>query len=163
VVDDAIGQLPAAWRAGHHPGDPTSAIVHPVLVRADTAGAVREFIDGLIARNCEFSVGGHVGHVGRCDRCGPARRVGPARDTDGQVRRGAQVAELDVTLDTWPPGTRAICRREKPLSQPVDHAQGSDDPPGRLPHAGHLPAEHLGEFLLTRGIRASRAGFPGNL
>lgn len=29
-------------------------------MRADTAGAVRGFIDGLMARNCEFSVGGRV-------------------------------------------------------------------------------------------------------
>ncbi len=115
VVDDAISQLPAAWRAGHHPGDPTGAVAHPVLVRADTAGAVRAFIDGLVARNCEFSVGGRVSAtLDAAIAAVPPDAWVPARDTNGQVRRGAQVAELDVTLDTWPPGTRAICRREKP-------------------------------------------------
>jgi hypothetical protein len=38
-------------------------------------------------------------------------------DPDGRPRRGAWVAEL-ATLDLagagWPPGTRAICRRERP-------------------------------------------------
>jgi Transposase DDE domain group 1 len=39
----------------------------------------------------------------------------PATDADGQPRSGAEVAELE-TLDLagWPPGTRAICRREDP-------------------------------------------------
>jgi hypothetical protein len=39
----------------------------------------------------------------------------PAVDADGQPRPGAEVAEL-ATLDLtgWPPGTRAICRREDP-------------------------------------------------
>ncbi len=38
----------------------------------------------------------------------------PAVNTDGQPRRGAQVAELDLTVDGWPDGTRAIVRRERP-------------------------------------------------
>jgi Transposase DDE domain group 1 len=38
----------------------------------------------------------------------------PAVQPDGQVRAGAEVVELTgwVDLHTWPPGTRAICRRE---------------------------------------------------
>ncbi len=39
----------------------------------------------------------------------------PARDADGNDRDGAEVAELvGFNLDTWPPGTRAIVRRERP-------------------------------------------------
>ena len=38
----------------------------------------------------------------------------PAIDRDGEPRRGAQVAELDVVVPRWPAGTRAIVRREKP-------------------------------------------------
>jgi hypothetical protein len=115
VVDDALAQLPAEWQAGHRPGDPADTVVHPVLVRADTAGAVRSFIDGLVARNCQFSVGGRVSAtLDAAIAAVPPEAWVPARDTNGKVRRGAEVAELDVTLDTWPPGTRAICRREKP-------------------------------------------------
>lgn len=33
---------------------------------------------------------------------------------DGEIRKGAEVAELDVTLERWPLGTRAIVRRERP-------------------------------------------------
>jgi hypothetical protein len=39
----------------------------------------------------------------------------PAVDADGQPRSGAEVAELHaLELGGWPPGTRAICRREDP-------------------------------------------------
>jgi hypothetical protein len=39
----------------------------------------------------------------------------PARDQDDHDRLGAWVCELDgLDLAGWPPGTRAICRRERP-------------------------------------------------
>ena len=38
----------------------------------------------------------------------------PALDSDGERREGAWVAELPLDLPTWPEGTRAICRRERP-------------------------------------------------
>jgi hypothetical protein len=38
-----------------------------------------------------------------------------ATDADGQPRSGAEVAELHaLDLAGWPPGTRAVCRREAP-------------------------------------------------
>ncbi len=115
VVDGAIAQLPAAWQAGHHPGEPTQAVGHAVLVRADTAGAVRGFIEGLVARNCEFSVSGRVSGPLDAAIAGVSDKAWvPARDANGTLRRGAHVVELDVILEGWPPGTRAICRREKP-------------------------------------------------
>jgi hypothetical protein len=115
VVDGAIAQLPAAWQAGHHPGEPTQAVGHAVLVRADTAGAVRGFIEGLVARNCEFSVSGRVSGPLDVAIAGVSDKAWvPGRDANGALRRGAHVVELDVILEGWPPGTRAICRREKP-------------------------------------------------
>jgi hypothetical protein len=40
----------------------------------------------------------------------------PAVNQDGQPRDGAWVTELTglVNLDSWPEGTRLICRRERP-------------------------------------------------
>jgi len=115
VVDLAIAQLPAAQQAGHRPGDDPEQVLHPVLVRADTAGAVKAFVDGLVARNCEFSVGGRVSDsldaaIARV----PADSWVPAVNSDGQRRHHAEVAELDITMAGWPTGTRAICRRETP-------------------------------------------------
>ena len=115
VVDDAIAQLPEPWRRGHRGGDDPAAVAHPVLVRADTAGAVAAFVDGLVARNCEFSIGARVSDaLDAAIAAVPAGAWAPAVDVNGKERRGAQVAELDVALPGWPPGTRAICRREKP-------------------------------------------------
>lgn len=106
VLDAALAQLPV--RPG--PGDV------PMLARADSAGATHKFIDGLRARGIRFSVG--------FDLTSPVRDAVlalraeawvAARDADGNDRDGAEVAELiGFNLDTWPPGTRAIVRRERP-------------------------------------------------
>lgn len=115
VIDAAIAQLPEEWRQGHGAGDDPATMAHRVLVRADTAGAVAAFVDGLVARNCEFSIGARVN--GALDAAIAAVRSDawvPALDANGKERRGAQVVELDISLAGWPAGTRAICRREKP-------------------------------------------------
>lgn len=115
VIDAAIAQLPDQWRRGHCSGDSAALVAHPVLVRADTAGAVAAFVDGLVTRNCEFSIGARVNDA--LDAAIAAVRSDawvPAVDANGKERRGAQVAELDVAPAGWPVGTRAICRREKP-------------------------------------------------
>jgi Transposase DDE domain group 1 len=116
VVDLAIAQLPEPYQRGHRPGEPAEAVEHLVLVRADSAGAVRGFIDGLLERNCAFSVSARVSDS--LDAAIMALRPGdwqPARDIGPATRgRSAQVAELDVTLAGWPDGTRAIVRRERP-------------------------------------------------
>ena len=115
VVEMAIAQLPAEHQRGHQPGDDPDTVVHPILVRADSAGAVRGFVDGLVARNCEFSISARV-----CNALDTAIAAvaddawQPAVNADGEPRRHAQVAELDLTVDNWPAGTRAIVRRERP-------------------------------------------------
>ena len=76
VVDMAIAQLPAEQQRGHLPGDDPDAVVHPILVRADSAGAVRSFIDGLVARNCQFSISARVSNaVGHRHRRRRRRRL----------------------------------------------------------------------------------------
>lgn len=116
VVDMAIAQLPASHQRGHSPGDGRAEVAHPVLVRADSAGAVRAFIDGLDARNCEFSVSARTSDtLDRAIMAVPAAAWRPARRVARDARRRrAQVAELDMALAGWPVGTRAIVRRERP-------------------------------------------------
>ncbi len=115
VVDDAIASLPPAWRAGHGAGDEPATVQHRLVVRADTAGAVGEFVAGLVARNVEFSVGGRVNDQLRAAIAAvPADAWQRAIDDLGEPRHAGEVAELDVDLGGWPQGTRAICRREKP-------------------------------------------------
>jgi len=106
VLDAALAQLPVQPGPGGM----------PMLARADSAGATHAFIDGLRAHRVRFSVG--------FDLTGPVRGAVlglaadawvPARDIDGNDRDGAEVAELvGLNLDSWPEGTRAIARRERP-------------------------------------------------
>lgn len=115
VVATAIAQLPAEHRRGHAPGDDPDTVVHSILVRADSAGAVGSFIDGLVTRNCEFSISARVSNaLDTAIANVPDDAWRPAINTDGEPRRGAQVAELDLSVDGWPEGTRAIVRRERP-------------------------------------------------
>lgn len=115
VVDAAIASLPPERQAGHRPGDDPGEMVHPMVVRADSAGAVKAFVDGLVERNIEFSVYGRVSD-GLCAAIAavPESAWRKAIRTDGEERHAGEVAELDVELPGWPPGTRAICRREEP-------------------------------------------------
>lgn len=115
VVDLAIAQLPAEHRAGHRAGDAADDVVHPLVVRTDTAGYVAAFVAALVARNVEFSIGARVNdQVSAAIGAVPAGSWRRAIDGEGELRHRGEVAELDVSIPGWPPGTRAICRREQP-------------------------------------------------
>ena len=115
VVDAAIASLPESRRAGHNAGDDPALVVHPMVVRADSAGAVQAFVAGLVARNIEFSVYGRVNAtLSAAIAAVPESAWRKAIRADGSERHTGEVAELDVELDGWPEGTRAICRREEP-------------------------------------------------
>ena len=104
VIDLALAQLPSAARD------------QPLLVRADTGGATHALTEHLRQRGVRFSVGLPADERVRAAVLAvPPGAWQPAIDGDGQPRPGAEVAEL-ATLDLagWPPGTRAICRREDP-------------------------------------------------
>ncbi|MGH9258888.1 MAG: IS1380 family transposase [Acidimicrobiales bacterium] len=128
VLDDAVAQLPPEVAAGHRPGDPAADEVRAVVVRADSAGCTHGFVEGCRDRNIGFAV------VARSTRdiaaaisrtyteTNPARWT-PARRQNGEIRDGAQVAELTdlVDLSGWPDGTRLIVRRE-PLHPGAQHS-----------------------------------------
>ena len=117
VLDQAIGQLPEPVAAGHHPGDSVDLVERPVMVRADSAGATREFINGCRARNVGFAVAARKTaqiHGAIAQIVVDDTRWQPAHRQDGALREGAAVAEITdlVTLKHWPVGTRLIVRRE---------------------------------------------------
>lgn len=115
VIDAAVAQLPAAYRAGHGMGDDPEEVAHRLVVRADTAGAVAAVVNGLVDRNIEFSVHARVKDaLHQAIRAVPEDVWLPAIDPDGQPRHVGEVAELKVRIEGWPEGTRAICRREQP-------------------------------------------------
>jgi len=119
VLDDAIGQLPPELAAGHRAGDAPDMAVRRVVVRTDSAGCTHGFVDGCRARNIGFAVVARsnaqvTAAISRTfTETDPGRWL-PARRQDGEVREGAQVAELTdlVDLSDWPEGTRLIVRRE---------------------------------------------------
>jgi hypothetical protein len=119
VLDDAIAQLPPEAAAGHRPGEGAELVARAVVVRADSAGCTHGFVWGCRERNIGFAV------VARSNRQVAAAisrtytetgtgRWAPARRQNGELRDGAQVAELTdlVDLSGWPAGTRLIVRRE---------------------------------------------------
>ncbi len=115
VVDLALAQLPAAYQAGHHPGDDPTGVTHRIVVRADSAGAVGTFVHGLVARHLEFSVYARVNDQLSSAIAAVAEEAWrPAIDADGDERHAGEVAELNVVVEGWPEATRAICRRERP-------------------------------------------------
>ena len=112
LLGEAIAQVPAAHR-------------RTILVRADSAGASHSVLDWLTeqgrarGRSVEYSIGFPVNKgiaVHDAIHVLPEPAWVAALDADGNVRDGAQVAELTGLLDLtrWPAGMRVIVRREKP-------------------------------------------------
>jgi len=103
VLECSLAQLPAEQIG---PG---------LLVRADRAGATHEFLDHVVARGLRFSVGLDLTERVRAAILAmPEAAWQPALASDGEDKDGAWVAELSLELSSWPAGTRAICRRERP-------------------------------------------------
>lgn len=116
VLAQALAALPPRWRpdpsAGDDPDQPR------ILVRCDTAGATHKFADACRDQGVGFSFGYPVDTrvQDAVDTLNLADGWYPAVDTEGGIRDGAWVAEATtlVNLDSWPPGTRLILRKERP-------------------------------------------------
>lgn len=94
---------------------PEQALTPGLLVRCDRGGATHAFLDHLAERGFRFSVGLDLSEpVREAILALPESAWQPALASDGDQREGAWVAELALQLVSWPQGTRAICRRERP-------------------------------------------------
>jgi hypothetical protein len=89
-----------------------------IIVRSDSAGCSHDFLDACQARNVRFCVGHALTEtMAQAVISLPPRAWTPATTADGSdLREGAEVAEITdrIDLSGWPPGTRAIARREDP-------------------------------------------------
>jgi Transposase DDE domain group 1 len=116
VLDDALAQIPDAYRHGH-----------PILVRADGAGCTKAFLAHIRslrerAVSCEFSVGWAItAREHTAIALLPAHAWSPAIDTEGKPRPLDEAAVAEITgllppsvLAEYPPGMRVIVRRERP-------------------------------------------------
>jgi hypothetical protein len=96
---------------------PRPALDGPILARADSAGASHDFAFACRETDIRDSLGYAIRPPVREQILAlPESAWRPALNADGEPREGAWVAELTgrVNLDSWPEGTRLICRRERP-------------------------------------------------
>jgi hypothetical protein len=111
LLQAALAQLPVTTKAD----DPEGGVA--VLVRADSAGATHGFVDAIVERGLEFSIGFDITEAVRVAVLAlPKKAWRPAMGQDLEERDGAWVAQITDLLDlsAWPTGTRAIVRREEP-------------------------------------------------
>jgi hypothetical protein len=104
ILDRALAQLPASSQRDR-----------TILARADAGGATHDFADALRSRGVRFSLGWIIKDAVReAIRAVPEAQWRVALTQDGGEDEDAHVTELTQSLDLrkWPPGTRAICRRE---------------------------------------------------
>jgi len=97
---------------------PVDPGVVEIIARADSAALTHGFIQACRDAGVRFSVGHDLTEAIRTACLAvPEQRWVPAITADGSdLREGAEVAEITdlVDLRRWPPGTRAVARREEP-------------------------------------------------
>jgi hypothetical protein len=111
LLGAAVAQLPVTTKADDPEGGADA------LVRADTAGATHGFVDAIVAKHFEFSIGFDITEAVRLAITDvPADAWAVPVTQDLEEREEAGVAEITAYLDlsAWPEGTRAISRREEP-------------------------------------------------
>ncbi len=160
LLEQVVRTVPAEYALGHEEGDDPAMVVHPILVRADSAGATHRFVDSLTEANFDYSIGFPIsGSVRDALLLAQEEDWVHARELDGVIRAGAEVVELSelYEVEGWPPDMRVICRRERPhpgaqLSLFDTHAgwrhtcfitntEGADIAALELRHRGHARVE----------------------
>jgi len=160
LLEHVVRTVPAEYALGHEEGDDPAMVVHPILVRADSAGATHRFVDSLTEANFDYSIGFPIsGSVRDALLLAQEEDWVHAREFDGVIRAGAEVVELSelYEVEGWPPDMRVICRRERPhpgaqLSLFDTHAgwrhtcfitntEGADIAALELRHRGHARVE----------------------
>ncbi|HLZ21134.1 MAG TPA: IS1380 family transposase [Ktedonobacterales bacterium] len=95
---------------------PKSAFKKEILVRGDSACATHALVEKVREQGLKFSFGMDLYDAVREAVLNMKEEDWtPAVTQTGEEREGAAVCELDaLDLSSWPTGTRAICRRERP-------------------------------------------------
>ena len=117
LLEHAVRGVPAEYALGHEEGDDAALVLHPILVRADSAGATHRFVQSLSDANFEYSIGFPIsGSVRDALLLAQEEDWVRARELDGAIRAGAEVIELSelYEVEGWSSDMRVICRRERP-------------------------------------------------
>jgi Transposase DDE domain group 1 len=88
-----------------------------VLVRTDSGGGTHAFLTFLAGRRLHYSIGFTItDDIQQAILQIPERGWEQAKDSEGQPRQGAWVADITGMADlaSWPQGMRLIVRRERP-------------------------------------------------
>jgi hypothetical protein len=160
LLEQVVRAVPLEYQLGHEEDDDPALVVHPILVRADSAGASHRFVQSLSIANFEYSIGFPItGSVRDVLLLAQEENWERATELDGGIRDGAEVIELTEILELkgWPADMRVICRRERPhpgaqLSLFDTHAgwrhtcfitntKGDDIAALELRHRGHARVE----------------------
>jgi hypothetical protein len=57
LLEQAVRSVPPEYQLGHEEDDDPALVVHPILVRADSAGASHRFVEALSIANFDYSIG----------------------------------------------------------------------------------------------------------
>jgi Transposase DDE domain group 1 len=160
LLEQVVRAVPAEYALGHEEGDGPALVIHPILVRADSAGTSHRFVQSLSDANFDYSIGFPIsGSVRNALLLAQEEDWVRANEIGGGIRDGAEVIELSevIELEGWPIDMRVICRRERPhpgaqLSLFDTHAgwrhtcfitntEGDDIAALELRHRGHARVE----------------------
>jgi hypothetical protein len=117
LLEQVVRAVPPEYALGHEEGDDPALVVHPILVRADSAGASHRFVQSLSNANFDYSIGFSIrGSVRDALLLAQEEDWVGATELGGGIRDGAEVIELTevIELKGWPVDMRVICRRERP-------------------------------------------------
>ena len=97
--------MPPEYALGHEEDDDPALVVHPILVRADSAGASHRFVESLSIANFDYSIGFPIsGSVRDALLLAQEEDWVKATELGGGIRDGAEVIELTevIELKGWP-------------------------------------------------------------
>jgi len=57
LLEQVVRSVPPEYALGHEEDDDPALVVHPILVRADSAGASHRFVQSLSIANFDYSIG----------------------------------------------------------------------------------------------------------
>jgi hypothetical protein len=117
LLEQVVRSVPPEYGLGHEEDDDPALVVHPILVRADSAGASHRFVRSLTIANFDYSIGFSIrGSVRDALLLAQEEDWVRASELGGGIREGAEVIELTeiIELKGWPDDMRVICRRERP-------------------------------------------------